>query len=197
MLCNKARNTYRHSRRWLRNPGWAQLVLLLCVTLTRGHLGHSARAGLGWWVPDRVTHMPGTVTGMAGWLGSAGIVRWGSHLWPLRRSWTPHVAAQGPRASVLEAEAAGVSGLDQKPAAWHRSPVPSLLIVAKHSERSGASQVALVLKNPPASAGDRRNSGSIPDRKVRKMPWRRAWQPTPVFLPRECHGQRSLVGSSP
>ena len=41
------------------NPGWAQLVLLLCVTLTRGHLGHSARAGLGWWVPDRVTHMPG------------------------------------------------------------------------------------------------------------------------------------------
>ena len=97
MLCNKARNTSRHSRRWLRNPGWAQLVLLLCVTLTRGHLGHSARAGLGWWVPDRVTHMPGTVTGMAGWLGSAGIVRWGSHLWPLRRSWTPHVAAQGPQ----------------------------------------------------------------------------------------------------
>ena len=32
---------------------------------------------------------------------------------------------------------------------------------------------------------------------VRKMPWRRAWQPTPVFLPGESHGQRSLVGSSP
>ena len=63
-------------------------------------------------------------------------------------------------------------------------------------KEKGASQVALVLKNPPASAGDRRNSGSIPDRKVRKMPWRRAWQPTPVFLPRECHGQRSLVGYS-
>ena len=27
--------------------------------------------------------------------------------------------------------------------------------------------------------------------------WRRAWQPTPVFLPRESHGQRSLVGYSP
>ena len=27
--------------------------------------------------------------------------------------------------------------------------------------------------------------------------WRRAWQPTPVFLPRESHGQRSLVGCSP
>ena len=30
------------------------------------------------------------------------------------------------------------------------------------------------------------------DRWVRKIPWRRAWQPTPVFLPGESHGQRSL-----
>ena len=29
---------------------------------------------------------------------------------------------------------------------------------------------------------------------VGKIPWRRAWQPTPVFLPRESHGQRSLAG---
>ena len=28
-------------------------------------------------------------------------------------------------------------------------------------------------------------------------PWRRAWQPTPVFTPGEPHGQRSLVGCSP
>ena len=28
-------------------------------------------------------------------------------------------------------------------------------------------------------------------------PWRRAWQPTPVFLPGESHGQRSLVSYSP
>ena len=28
---------------------------------------------------------------------------------------------------------------------------------------------------------------------VEKIPWRRAWQPTPVFLPGEFHGQRSLV----
>ena len=26
-------------------------------------------------------------------------------------------------------------------------------------------------------------------------PWRRIWQPTPVFLPGKFHGQRSLVGS--
>ena len=32
---------------------------------------------------------------------------------------------------------------------------------------------------------------------VRKIPWRRVWQPTPVFLPRESHGQRSLAGCSP
>ena len=30
-----------------------------------------------------------------------------------------------------------------------------------------------------------------------KIAWRRAWQPTPVFLPEESHGQRSLVGYSP
>ena len=29
---------------------------------------------------------------------------------------------------------------------------------------------------------------------VRKIPWRRKWQPTPVFLPGKSHGQRSLVG---
>ena len=28
---------------------------------------------------------------------------------------------------------------------------------------------------------------------VGKIPWKRAWQPTPVFLPGEAHGQRSLV----
>ena len=31
---------------------------------------------------------------------------------------------------------------------------------------------------------------------VRKIPWRREWQPNPVFLPRELHGQRSLAGYS-
>ena len=31
---------------------------------------------------------------------------------------------------------------------------------------------------------------------ARKIPWRRAWQLTPVFLPGESHGQKSLVGKS-
>ena len=32
---------------------------------------------------------------------------------------------------------------------------------------------------------------------VGKIPWKRKWQPTPVFLPEEPHGWRSLVGCSP
>ena len=32
---------------------------------------------------------------------------------------------------------------------------------------------------------------------VEKIPWRREWQPTPIFLPGEFQGQRSLVGYSP
>ena len=43
------------------------------------------------------------------------------------------------------------------------------------------SQVALVVNNLPAKAGDIRDAGSIPG----KIPLRRKWLPTPVFLPRE------------
>ena len=32
---------------------------------------------------------------------------------------------------------------------------------------------------------------------VGKIPWKRAWLPTPVFLPGKYHGQRSLAGYSP
>ena len=52
-----------------------------------------------------------------------------------------------------------------------------------------ASQVALVVKNPPTNAGDERDNPW-----VRKIPGRRAWQSTPAFLPGESHAQRSLAG---
>ena len=55
------------------------------------------------------------------------------------------------------------------------------------------SHMVLVVKNPPANTGDR--SEFVPW--VRKIPWRRAWQPTLVFLPGESHGQRTLAGYSP
>ena len=43
--------------------------------------------------------------------------------------------------------------------------------------------MAQLVKNLPVNAGDTRNTGSIPG--VRTIPWRRAWQPTLVFLPGE------------
>ena len=55
--------------------------------------------------------------------------------------------------------------------------------------------MALGVKNPPANAGDIRYLGSIPG--LGRFPWRRAWQPTPVFLPVKSHGQWSLAGYSP
>ena len=51
-----------------------------------------------------------------------------------------------------------------------------------------------MVKNPPARAGDSRNVGSIPNW---EDPRSRKWQPTPVYLPGESHGQRSLVGYVP
>ena len=46
-----------------------------------------------------------------------------------------------------------------------------------------------------ASARNAGDPGSIPG--SGKSPWRRKWQPTPVFLPGKSHGQRNLVGYSP
>ena len=50
----------------------------------------------------------------------------------------------------------------------------------------GAALGAQTVKNLPAC-----------DPWVGKIPWRRKWQPTPVFLPGKSHGQRSLAGYSP
>ena len=51
------------------------------------------------------------------------------------------------------------------------------------------------MTNLPANAGD---SGDFEfSLWVGKIPWRRKWQPTPVFVPGKSHGQRGLVGCSP
>ena len=52
-----------------------------------------------------------------------------------------------------------------------------------------------MVKNLPANAGDIRDMGTVPG--LRKISWRRKWQPTPVFLSEEFHGQRSLAGYHP
>ena len=56
---------------------------------------------------------------------------------------------------------------------------------------SGWASLIKIVKNLPAM----QETGFDPW--IRKIPWRREWQPTPVFLPREFHGQRSLAGYSP
>ena len=50
-------------------------------------------------------------------------------------------------------------------------------------------------KEPTCQRRRCKRSGFDPS--VRKIPWRRAWQPRPVFLSGESHGQRSLVGYHP
>ena len=59
----------------------------------------------------------------------------------------------------------------------------------------GACQVAIVVKNPLANAGDLRDRDSIPG--LGRSPGEREMEPTPVFLPGESHGQRRLVDYSP
>ena len=56
-----------------------------------------------------------------------------------------------------------------------------------------ASLVAQTVKDLPVMG----EGGLGIDPWVRKIPWRRAWLPIPVFLPRESYGWRSLAGYSP
>ena len=51
-----------------------------------------------------------------------------------------------------------------------------------------------MVRTLPANTGELRDVGSVPG--SGRSPWRRRWQPTPVFLPGKSHGQRSLAGYS-
>ena len=73
--------------------------------------------------------------------------------------------------------------LFQKDVIDYERCIPPLLT---SKNQGGASQVAQWVKESACNTGD---AGSIP--------WRRAWRPTPVFLPGKSCGQRSLVGYSP
>ena len=55
-----------------------------------------------------------------------------------------------------------------------------------------------MVKNPPASAADIRDTGSI--RGLERSPGKRAWEPAPLFLPGEFHreeepGELQSIGS--
>ena len=70
-------------------------------------------------------------------------------------------------------------------------PNPYRLLPSK--DLAGASLVAQKVKNLPTTQETCLGFSSW----IVKIPWRRAWQPTPVFLPGKFHGQRILVGYSP
>ena len=70
----------------------------------------------------------------------------------------------------------------------------SLCVVEKRNPITwtlAASLVVQVVKHPPAKQEIRVRSPGW------KIPWKKAWQPTLVFLPGEFHGERNLVGCSP
>ena len=55
----------------------------------------------------------------------------------------------------------------------------------------------LFLHSSPVACWAPTNLGRSPFSVISFCLWRRKWQPTPTFLPRKSHGQRSLVGYSP
>ena len=63
----------------------------------------------------------------------------------------------------------------------HPSLGPMFFVTRLFSPKTG--MVVLLVKNPPASARDIRHRF---DPNIRKIPWRRRWQPTPVFLLKSC-----------
>ena len=66
-----------------------------------------------------------------------------------------------------------------------------ILITDVQNHFSGDSQVALVVKSLPANAEDVEKWVWFPGLKI---PWKRKWQPTLVFLPWQFYEQRSLAG---
>ena len=101
---------------------------------------------------------------------------------------------QGPSGEGLEPSSREVG----RPGAQRLPSVPRevSLWLFTPSIVTSASQGALVVKNLPANAGDTRDVDGF-DPWVRKIPWKRAWQPTLVFLPGKSRGQWSLLDKSP
>ena len=118
--------------------------------------------------------------------------------------------AQTVKASAYKAGDPGsIPGLGRSPGEGNGNPLQFSCLEKSHGQRSLAGyspwgckesdtterlHFTSVVKNPPANAEDVRDAGLIP---FRKIPWRREWQLTPVFLPGESHGQRSVVAYCP
>ena len=104
--------------------------------------------------------------------------------------------------SPCRPEATRAAGLSQ-PAPLHHS-IQALPLPGSLNTHQSVNRFLLSSHHAPGfrggASGKEPNAGDIRDRFdpwVGKIPWRRKWQPTPVFMPGESHGQRSLVGYSP
>ena len=102
-----------------------------------------------------------------------------------------HSLLPHPRCPLLVAKVRGPPGLGQRA---FQTTLPCHHLGSSHEHGMGL---------PRGLSGSRVHLQCRRDRRcgfdpwVGKIPWRRAWQPTPVFLSGESHGQRSLVGYSP
>ena len=79
---------------------------------------------------------------------------------------------------------------------WRRKWQPTPVFLPREScgQRSLGAAVHRVAQSPTRLKRLSMHAGMGFDHWVRKIPWRREWQPTPVFLPEESHEQRSLIG---
>ena len=91
---------------------------------------------------------------------------------------------------------------------WWRTGEPRVLQSmgsqrVRHDWVTGLTDYSIYMGFPGGTTGKeptgqcRRHKRFRFDPWVRKIPWSRRWQPIPVFLPGESHGQRSLAGYSP
>ena len=122
--------------------------------------------------------------------------------------------SSGGKKSEIKVDSARSEGFKEEslfPSFWCPPAVPGILWLWQHpvsacvfkyllmrtlviwfsAHPMGASLVVQMVKNPPAM----QRPGFDPW--VRKIPWRREWQPTLVLLPGEFHGQRTLTGYTP
>ena len=98
-------------------------------------------------------------------------------------------AGRPPTAPAIASLPWGCSGVSRADQAWG-GPGPLMGFPGQVGFPSGSSG-----KEPACQCRRHKRPGLHPW--VGKIPWRKACQPTPVFLPEEARGQRSLVGYSP
>ena len=97
-------------------------------------------------------------------------------------SWDFPAVSEGKESAYSAGDSGLMPGLGRSPGEGDGCPL----------QYSWAFLVAHRIKNSPAMQCRRPRFNHW----VRKTPWRKSWQPTPVFLPGEFHGQRILVGCS-